>query len=252
MSYLTLQRLTKTYKTDTTQFTVLNRLDLEVAKGQLLVLLGPSGCGKSTLLRLVAGLESPTQGSVLLNGIPVQGPGRDRTLVSQEGALFPWLTAAENTAFGLRAMGVPRRERLARAGGLLNRLGLEGYGRLYPHQLSAGMRQRVAIARGLAVDPDVLILDEPFASVDALTRSRLQQELLEIWTKYDKTMLFVTHSIHEATLLADRVALLPARPHGAVRCLTIDVPRPRQDRLRLVLEWEARIAREIESTSKPA
>jgi len=245
MSYLTLQRLTKTYKTNGREMTVLDRLSLEVDKGQLLVLLGPSGCGKTTILRMVAGLESPSLGSVRVNGIPIQGPGRDRTLVFQEGSLFPWLTAADNVAFGLRAMGVPRRERLARAGRLLSRLGLEDYGQLYPHQLSCGMRQRVAIARALAVDPDVLLLDEPFASVDALTRAQLQEELLGIWHRYQKTILFVTHSVHEAVLLADRIAILTDRPSGLVICQTIDIPRPRRDQPRLVAEWERCVSSEI-------
>lgn len=227
MSYLQLARVGKTYCANGRAVEALGGIDLEVRRGEFVALVGPSGCGKTTLLLLVAGLESPSSGRILLEGEPVRGSSSERTLVFQEHTLFPWLTALDNVAFGLRVAGVPPRERRARALELLESLGLGGFATSYPHQLSGGMQQRVAIARALAVSPQLLLLDEPFASVDALTREALQEELLRVWQARGPTVLFVTHSVEEALRLADRVVVLSQRP-GRVRAeFVLSMARPR-------------------------
>ncbi|PPK65032.1 ABC transporter ATP-binding protein [Actinokineospora auranticolor] len=193
-------------------FTALDGIDLTVAPGEFLAVVGPSGCGKSTLLELLAGLTKPTSGQVLVDGKPVTGPGLDRGIVFQQYALLPWRTALGNVEFGLEATGVPRRERAARARDFLDLVGLTGFERRYPHELSGGMRQRVAIARSLAYDPDVLLMDEPFAALDAQTRESLQEELLRIWERTGKTVVFITHGIDEAVYLGQRVAVMTSQP----------------------------------------
>ncbi|WP_328504597.1 ABC transporter ATP-binding protein [Streptomyces sp. NBC_00457] len=196
----------------TTRFTALDGIDLEIAAGEFVVLVGPSGCGKSTLLDLLAGLARPTAGRILLDGRPVTGPGLDRGIVFQQYALLPWRTAQGNVEFGLEATGVPRRQRPARAREFLDLVGLSGFENRHPHELSGGMRQRVAIARSLAYDPDVLLMDEPFAALDAQTRESLQDELLRIWQRTGKTVVFITHGIDEAVYLGQRVAVMTSRP----------------------------------------
>lgn len=193
-------------------FTALDRIDLDIRGGEFLTLVGPSGCGKSTLLDLVAGLTTPTSGQIVINGTPVTGPGLDRGIVFQQYALFPWRTAAGNVEFGLEAKGVARRERAELARHHLALVGLTGFEDRYPHELSGGMRQRVAIARSLAFDPDVLLMDEPFAALDAQTRESLQEELLRIWERTGKTIVFITHGIDEAVYLGQRVAVMTSRP----------------------------------------
>jgi NitT/TauT family transport system ATP-binding protein len=195
-----------------TRFTALDGIDLEIAAGEFVVLVGPSGCGKSTLLDLLGGLTQPTGGRILLDGTPVTGPGLDRGIVFQQYALLPWRTAQGNVEFGLEATGVPRRQRGARAREFLDLVGLSGFEERHPHELSGGMRQRVAIARSLAYDPDVLLMDEPFAALDAQTRESLQDELLRIWQRTGKTVVFITHSIDEAVYLGQRVAVMTSRP----------------------------------------
>ncbi|MEV7804066.1 ABC transporter ATP-binding protein [Microbispora sp. NPDC088329] len=193
-------------------FAALQEVDLDVRAGEFLALVGPSGCGKSTLLDLVAGLATPTTGQILIDGRPIDGPGTDRGVVFQQYALFPWRTALANVEFGLEAKGVPRRERTERARHHLDLVGLAGFEHRYPHELSGGMRQRVAIARSLACDPEVLLMDEPFAALDAQTRESLQEELLHIWQKTGKTVVFITHGIDEAVYLGQRVAVMTSRP----------------------------------------
>ncbi|NUW37928.1 ABC transporter ATP-binding protein [Nonomuraea sp. SMC257] len=193
-------------------FVALDGVDLDVREGEFLALVGPSGCGKSTLLDLVAGLTAPTAGEIVIDGTPVTGPGLDRGIVFQQYALFPWRTAQANVEFGLEAKAVPRRERRERARHHLDLVGLTGFEERYPHELSGGMRQRVAIARSLAFDPDVLLMDEPFAALDAQTRESLQEELLRIWDKTGKTIIFITHGIDEAVYLGQRVAVMTSRP----------------------------------------
>ncbi|MFJ4777449.1 ABC transporter ATP-binding protein [Streptomyces sp. NPDC088762] len=193
-------------------FTALDGIDLEIGAGEFVVVVGPSGCGKSTLLDLLGGLSAPTAGRILLDGKPVTGPGLDRGIVFQQYALLPWRTAQGNVEFGLEATGVPRRQRAARAREFLELVGLTGFEDRHPHQLSGGMRQRVAIARSLAYDPDVLLMDEPFAALDALTRESLQDELRRIWQSTGKTVVFITHGIEEAVYLGQRVAVMTSRP----------------------------------------
>ncbi|MEU9499979.1 ABC transporter ATP-binding protein [Streptomyces sp. NPDC048196] len=195
-----------------TRFTALDGIDLEIAAGEFVVLVGPSGCGKSTLLDLLGGLARPTSGRILLDGRPVTGPGLDRGIVFQQYALLPWRTALGNVEFGLEATGVPRRQRGAQAREFLDLVGLSGFENRHPHELSGGMRQRVAIARSLAYDPDVLLMDEPFAALDAQTRESLQDELLRIWQRTGKTVVFITHGIEEAVYLGQRVAVMTSRP----------------------------------------
>lgn len=197
-------------------FRALDGIDLGVREGEFLTLVGPSGCGKSTLLDLLTGLTAPTSGEIRIDGVPVEGPGLDRGIVFQQYALFPWRTALGNVEFGLEAKAVPRKERSALARRHLDLVGLGGFGDRYPHELSGGMRQRVAIARSLAFDPDVLLMDEPFAALDAQTRESLQEELLRIWEKTGKTIVFITHGIDEAVYLGQRVAVMSSRP-GRIR-----------------------------------
>ncbi|WP_367128711.1 ABC transporter ATP-binding protein [Saccharothrix sp. HUAS TT1] len=206
-----------------TEFTAVRGVDLDVRRGEFLVLVGPSGCGKSTLLDLLGGLTGPSEGEVLLDGVPITGPGLDRGVVFQQYALLPWRTAQGNVEFGLEAAGAPRRERADRARGFLDLVGLGGFEDRHPHQLSGGMRQRVAIARSLAYDPAVLLMDEPFAALDAQTRESLQDELLRIWQRTGKTVVFITHSIDEAVYLGERVAVLTSRPGRVKEVVPIEL-----------------------------
>jgi len=221
-----IRNLSKSYQANGTSLLALDNISLQVAKGEFLAILGPSGCGKSTLLHIVAGLVS-AQGQLLLQGVPISGPGLDRGIVFQDYALFPWRTVLENVAFGLEMKKVPRRERLARAREYLDLVGLSGFAERFPAQLSGGMKQRVAIARALAFDPEVLLMDEPFAARDAQTRESLRVELLSIWQKTGKTILFVTHSLDEAIFLAQRVIVITARPGRVREVVDIDLPQER-------------------------
>jgi NitT/TauT family transport system ATP-binding protein len=209
---ISLQNVSKVFRARGATTTALDGINLDVPAGQFLVVVGPSGCGKSTLLDLLGGLTAPTSGRILLDGTPIDGPGLDRGVVFQQYALLPWRTAQDNIAFGLEAKGVPRRERVSRAREYLDLVGLDGFADRYPHELSGGMKQRVAIARSLAFDPDVLLMDEPFAALDAQTRDSLQDELLRIWQRTGKTIVFITHGIDEAVYLGERVAVMTSRP----------------------------------------
>lgn len=204
------------------EFTALQKINFSVKAGEFITLVGPSGCGKSTLLDLLAGLSSPTEGRILIDGREVTGPGLDRGIVFQQYALFPWKTARGNVEFGLEAKGFPKNERKEIADYYLDLVGLRKFADRYPHELSGGMKQRVAIARSLAFDPDVLLMDEPFAALDAQTRETLQKELLYLWKKTRKTIIFVTHGIDEAVYLGERVVVLTANP-GTVKKI-VEVP----------------------------
>jgi NitT/TauT family transport system ATP-binding protein len=204
--------------------TALDDLSLDVAAGEFLTLVGPSGSGKTTLLDLLAGLSRPTSGQVLVDGKEVTGPGQDRAVVFQQYALFPWRTASANVSIGLENTGLSRTERAAKASGFLDLVGLAGFEDRYPHELSGGMKQRVAIARSLAYEPDVLLMDEPFAALDAQTREQLQDELLRIWKATGKTIVFITHGIDEAVYLGQRVAVLSARPGKLKEIVDINIP----------------------------
>jgi NitT/TauT family transport system ATP-binding protein len=206
----------------------LDGLSLDVAAGEFVTMVGPSGCGKSTLLGILAGLVTPTRGEVLVDGRPVTGPGRDRGVVFQEFAILPWRTVERNIAHGLEIQGVSRSERAAIVRRFVELIGLQGFENKYPHELSGGMRQRVAVARTLAANPEVMLMDEPFAAVDAQTRITLQEELNAIAQATRKTILFVTHNVEEAVFLADRCCVLSRRP-GRVKAL-VPVAIPREQR----------------------
>jgi len=217
----------------------LQNIDIEVNDKEFVCIIGPSGCGKTTLLRIIAGLEKPDSGSVTLNNETILAPGPDRGMVFQEYSLFPWRTVLKNITFSLELKKIPKAERNKIANEYLELVGLEKFADSYPHELSGGMKQRVAIARALVNDPKILLMDEPFGAVDAQTRNRLQQELLKIWEKEQKTIMFITHSVDEAVFLADRVVVFTARPGKIKEIIDIDLPRPR-DRTSL----EANIVRE--------
>ncbi|MFB9681602.1 ABC transporter ATP-binding protein [Streptosporangium vulgare] len=212
-------------------FAALDDVNLDVREGELLTLVGPSGCGKSTLLDLIAGLAAPTTGRILLDGVPLDGPGLDRGIVLQQYALFPWRTALSNIEFALEGRAATKRERAELARGYLDLVGLGEFGDRYPHELSLGMPQRVAIARSLAADPAVLLLDEPFAALDAGTRESLQVELARVWEKTGTTVLFATRSVDEAVYLGRRVAVMTSRPGRIGRPVEVDLG-PREGDLR--------------------
>jgi len=225
---LEIRNLTKTFNTEEGELKALDNVSIEVKPAEFLCIIGPSGCGKTTLLRMIAGLEHPSSGEIILDGKEVKGPSPDRGMVFQEFSLFPWRTVIKNVTFGLEIQGIGREERYRIAEKYIELVGLKGFENRYPYELSGGMKQRVAIARALATDPAILLMDEPFGSVDAQTRNALQEELLEIWKRTKKTILFVTHSVDEAVYLADRVAVMSARPGSLIKCLDIDIPRPRK------------------------
>jgi NitT/TauT family transport system ATP-binding protein len=201
--------------------------DLEIRQGEFVCLIGASGCGKSTLLRLMAGFETPTTGSLTMQGRPIAGPGPDRGMVFQDYGLFPWLTVRGNVAFGPKARGLPAADVAARADRFVAMVGLQRFAASLPHQLSGGMKQRVAIARVLANDAALVLMDEPFGALDAMSRERLQEELLQLWADTGLTIVFVTHSIEEALVLADRVVLMSPGPGRIVGQTVITLPRPR-------------------------
>ena len=209
------------------RFTALRDVSLEVEPGQFISLVGASGCGKTTLLRIVDGLIAPSRGEIRVDGEPVTRPGPDRGFVFQQDALFPWRTVLDNVIFGLEVQGRPKREARERADVLVRLVGLAGFEQHFPHELSGGMRQRANLARALTIDPDVLLMDEPFAALDAQTREIMQSELLRIWRSNRKTVLFVTHQIDEAVYLADRVVVMTSRPGQIKAILDVDIPRPR-------------------------
>jgi NitT/TauT family transport system ATP-binding protein len=225
---VSLNDISLSYRTNSNERLVaLQNINLDVRPGEFLCIVGPSGCGKSTLLHLIAGLQQQTSGDIRIDGNVVHGTGTDRILIFQELGLFPWLTVRENVEFGLKMKGVGKREREAKAREYLRLIHLSKFEDSYTHQLSGGMRQRVAIARALATEPDVLLMDEPFAALDAQTRDLLHDELERIWSETGCTIVFVTHNVREAVRLADRVLLLTFRPGQIKGEYRIDLPRPR-------------------------
>jgi NitT/TauT family transport system ATP-binding protein len=226
-AHIVIDNVSKVFDGDGRRMVALQDISLEIPHGQFVCLLGPSGCGKSTLLNAIAGFAPPTAGRVLTDGVPVAGPGPDRGMVFQEYALFPWMTVEQNVGFGLEIKGMPRAQIAARVGELLKLLSLEDFAKRYPKDLSGGMRQRVAIARVLALDSPILLMDEPFGALDALTRRNLQDELLRLWAELKKTVIFVTHSIEEAIYLADRIVVMTYRPGTIKRDMLVDLPRLR-------------------------
>jgi NitT/TauT family transport system ATP-binding protein len=215
----------------------LQDLGLEVGRGEFVSLVGPSGCGKSTFLNILLGLIKPDSGELKLNSTPIVGPSQERAMVFQEFGLLPWRTVQANVELGLEIRHVSAAARGKRAEELIKLVGLNGFERHYPHELSGGMKQRVGLARALATEPEVLLMDEPFAALDAQTRDLMQTELLQIWERTKKTVLFVTHSIEEAAYLSDRVIVMTARPGRTKAVLTVDLPRPRDYEMRLTPEF---------------
>lgn len=217
----------------------LDNMNFEVQEGEFFCIVGPSGCGKSTLLQIVAGLERPSGGYISVNGTVVEGPGLERGIVFQEYALFPWYTVQKNIEFGPKMRGISKKERQDIAREYIALTGLQGFENHFPHELSGGMKQRVAIARALANEPDILLMDEPFASIDSQLRENLQQEILQIWEKTKKTIVFVTHQIEEAIFLADKVLVMSARPGTVKEIVNQDLPRPRLQETRISPEFQA-------------
>ena len=217
--------------------TALKGLTLDVAQGEFVSIVGPSGCGKSTFLNILLGLIKPDGGEVRFNGKQISGPGQERAMVFQEFGLLPWRTVLANVELGLELKGIEPSARRERAMELIKMAGLMGFESHYPHELSGGMKQRVGLARALATDPEVLLMDEPFAALDAQTRDLMQAELLQIWDRAKKTVVFVTHSIEEAAYLSDRVIVISARPGRIKDILKIDLPRPRDYEMRLSPEF---------------
>lgn len=245
---------------------VFSDLSFDVADGEIVSIVGPSGCGKTTLLRCVVGLVTPTRGAVSINEKRVLAPTEGVAMVFQHFGLFPWKTVAANVAYGLTVQGVPRRASAPKVQELIDLVGLQGFEKAYPHQLSGGMQQRAGLARALAIEPSVLVMDEPFASLDAQTRDVLQLEVLRIWESRPTAMMFVTHSIDEAVLMGDRIVILSGRPSHIFDIVDVDIPRPRDratvdsDRFRVVRDyvWNAvmkdnsRLVSEPDTTVGPA
>ncbi|MBU8539657.1 ABC transporter ATP-binding protein [Roseomonas tokyonensis] len=227
MPILDIQGVGKTYILNDSRIEALRDANLTVRKGEFICLIGASGCGKSTLLRIVAGFEAPTAGQALMWGKPITGPAPDRGMVFQDYGLFPWLTVRENIGFGPASRGRPKAEVRDTVERFIALIGLTRFADAYPHQLSGGMKQRVAIARVLANDAEVVLMDEPFGALDAMTRERLQDELLELWQRTGLTVLFVTHSIEEAIFLSDRVVVMEPGPGRIASAHPVELPRPR-------------------------
>src|SRR5947207_11874767 len=252
---ISIERLSKSFDTARgTSHLALSDISLDVAEGAFVSVLGPSGCGKSTLLYIVGGFVAPSSGVVRVKGAAVTGPGPDRGPVFQEFALFPWKTVPGNVMYGPRQQGVKHAEAEAQSRRLIEMVGLRGFEHFYPKELSGGMKQRVALARTLAYHPAVLLMDEPFGALDAQTRTRLQNDLLDIWERDRKTVLFVTHSVEEAVFLSDRVAVMTRSPGRIKEIIPIALPRPR-DRAALLLDrryqdYVVRIERMIDDTSE--
>ena len=233
----------------------LRPIDLKVHENDFITVLGPSGCGKSTLLRIIAGLDFPTEGQVLLEGRPVRGPGADRGMVFQSYTLFPWLTVEQNIRFGLRERGLSAAEQKEKSDFFIDKVGLRGFERHWPRQLSGGMQQRTAIARALANDPKMLLLDEPFGALDNQTRVLMQELLLGIWEQAQKTVIFVTHDIDEAIFMASRVAVFSARPGCIKSEIEVNFPHPRHYTLKTSPEFmqlKARLTEEIRAETLAA
>jgi len=225
--HIQISKVSKVFSSGDREVVALDDINLDIGPGEFICLLGPSGCGKSTLLNAVAGFSLPTAGTILVDGKAVQSPGPDRGMVFQEYALFPWMTVEKNIAFGLEIKKMAKAQIREKVAALLEMLNLQDFRDRYPKDLSGGMRQRVAIARVLALDSPIMLMDEPFGALDSLTRRNLQDELLRIWMEYKKTIIFVTHSIEESIYLADRIIVMTYRPGKVKKVVSVAMPRPR-------------------------
>jgi len=244
--------LRKVFTRDKTKVIAVDDFDLDISAGELVCLLGPSGCGKTTVLRMVAGLERKTAGELEVTGKNVTSPGSERGMVFQEFALFPWRTVRKNIEFGLEVKGVSESERSKTSSQLIELVGLKGFEDAHPKELSGGMKQRVGIARALANEPAVLLMDEPFGSLDAQTRNLMQKELLRIWSATGKTILFVTHSVDEAVFLADRIVVMTARPGKVREDIRVGLPRPRDRTSREFIEVRGKVLTELDEEFEKA
>ena len=230
---LKIDNVKKIYQTRKGEMTALNGVNLDIKENEFICVVGPSGCGKSTLLNIIAGLDTPTSGAVYIDGKKIEGTGTERGVVFQQYALFPWLTVKKNVEFGLKLKGLSKEECDAIAMKYLKMVELEKFADSYPKELSGGMKQRVAIARAYAMNPEVLLMDEPFGALDAQTRTQLQSELLKAWQEENKTCFFVTHDIEEAIVLATRVVIMSARPGRIKEVVDIDIPYPRDQETKM-------------------
>ncbi len=236
---ISFRNVSKIFGTGEDALVAIENLTLDIEDGEIVTVVGPSGCGKSTAMNMVAGLISQSSGEVLVDGRPVSGPGPDRGVIFQQYALFPWMTVRENVEFGLKLQKLDKAERRERALHYLGLVGLADFADFYPKTLSGGMKQRCAIARAYAVNPTVLLMDEPFGALDALTRVKLQNQLLDTWSKDKRTVMFITHDVDEAVYIAHRVIVLAANPGRLQEIIDVDLPFPRDDEIRLSPEFAA-------------
>ncbi|MDH3463531.1 MAG: ABC transporter ATP-binding protein [Acidimicrobiia bacterium] len=227
-----IKEISRTFQTREGEFEALSDVSFEVRDNEFFSILGPSGCGKTTLLKIVAGLVKPTNGAILVDGSAISGPGEDRAMVFQQFVLLPWADVLTNAGFGLEMRGAPRKESRERARPFLDQVGLSRFVNHYPHELSGGMQQRVGLARALAVNPDILLMDEPFGALDAQTRQLMQEDLTDLWDKEKKTVIFVTHSMDEAAYLSDRVLVMDTHPGRVKELIDIPLERPRKPSVR--------------------
>ncbi len=235
---ISFQSVTKTFSiAGQTSFNALQGLNLDIEDGEFITVVGPSGCGKSTAMNIAAGLTNPSSGQVLVDNVPVRGPGPERGVIFQQYALFPWLTVRQNVEFGLQIAGHPKAERGKIADHFIGLVGLSDFSNSLPKTLSGGMKQRCAIARAYAVNPKILLMDEPFGALDALTRVQLQDQLLATWSKERRTVMFITHDVDEAVYLGSRVVVMAARPGRLHKIIPVDLPYPRTEEMRLSPEF---------------
>jgi NitT/TauT family transport system ATP-binding protein len=237
-NFINLENVTKTFTTPSGANTVLLNVSLQVAKGKTLCIVGPSGCGKTTILNLISGFLMPTSGSIYVDGIPVSGPGPDRAVVFQKDSVFPWLTVRQNLEYGPKVRGIPRREWTWRVDEYLEKVGLQDCANHYPKQLSGGMRKRVDIARAYANQPDILLMDEPFGSLDVMTKEVMQRDLLELSYKEKKSLIFITHDIEEAVFLGDDVLVMTRGPANTELRMVVPFAKPREISLKLEGEFQ--------------
>jgi len=245
-----IKEVNKTFHNENLNIEIFKDINLTIDNGEFLVILGPSGCGKTTLLRMLAGLEFPSTGTITENDMPVLKPSTDRGFVFQQYSLFPWRTILDNVAFGLEVAGIEKEERYEKAKTYIEMVGLSAFLDSYPHQLSGGMKQRVAIARALVNEPDSILMDEPFAALDVLTRHKLQNELIQIWEQETKTIIFVTHNVDEAVFLADRILVLSERPGKIIETFKIDLERIRDRTSENYLEIKRKITSLLETNQQ--
>ena len=234
---ISVRDIRKTFQLKGEEFVALERVNLDIADNEFVTVVGPSGCGKSTLMNILAGLETPSSGQARVDGTDVSGPGPERGVIFQQYALFPWLTVRKNVEFGLKVAGLPKAQRRERADHFIRMVGLEQFADALPKMLSGGMKQRCAIARAYAVNPSILLMDEPFGALDALTRVKLQEQLLDTWNREKRTVMFITHDVDEAVFLANRVVVMAARPGRIYDVIDVNLPYPRTEDVRLSPEF---------------